>query len=1060
MVVTDNHEYLCTEEQRLKDDTNRKKYWKRWGSYVAERQWATGRTTRKTGMLGAKPADFSHDHARARTFRWGEDGIAGVSDTHGLQNIAFAFWNEKDDFLKERLFGLSNPQGNHGESIKEAHFHLDNTPTHSYMKYLYKYPQKKFPYEDLIEENGKRGRNEREYQLIDTGAFEDDRYWDIFIETAKDGEEEEELLFRVIAYNRGPEPAPLHIVPHVWFRNTWAWGHEGIEKKPSMRRIGPTTIQSKHWSLGNRYVQLSPSPGIGNSGEDVQPRMLFTENDTNFKALYGTTNAKQEPFVKDAFHRHIVDDEKGVVNPQQRGTKSAAWYAFDEDDGVPPGECAVVRFRFSKKYEGYLDEELFDEIMEKRRSEADEFFWRISPLPMADDLRNIQRQALSGMLWTKQYYQFIWDQWANGDPNQPPPPPNRRAIRNKHWKHMHLDDILSMPDSWEYPFFAAWDTAFHCIPLAMIDPEFAKKQLDLLTREWYMHPNGQLPAYEWNFGDVNPPVHAWSVFRTFKIERKMYGRQDLDFLERVFQKLLLNFTWWVNRKDYDGKNVFEGGFLGLDNIGLFNRSDPLPTGGVLEQADSTGWMAFYCLSMLNISLELAKHRRIYEDIANKFFEHFILISDAMTTKAGGKEMSLWNEDDGFYYDAISWGGPYTQQLPVKSLVGLIPLYAVLTLEPELINKFPAFKKRLNWFIENRHDVAGRNLASMKQRGKGDRILLALVNKERLEKILTKMLDETEFLSEHGIRSLSKHHKDHPYSMEVNGQEFKVSYIPGDSDSGLFGGNSNWRGPIWMAVNFLLVESLIRYYMFYGDSLKVECPTGSGDYMHLGHVAEEIQHRLQHLFVRGDDGRRAVNDQNDMLDYDPNWKDYLWFHEFFDADSGRGLGATHQCGWTGLVAKMIHDTGSAFNLLYVPNIANAFDRINCRLPQTPRTPSTAAAHYFDDTFHKHPKPSNGNVKPRLRRSSTSRSIGDRSEYTNGNTANGDEDDENDHDREIDAITRANSVVGNEDEETWRARMQANAHIANYVTDQLERVRSHDSSAAAAYEDEFEAQLDGL
>jgi hypothetical protein len=479
------------------------------------------------------------------------------------------------------------------------------------MKYLYKYPQTKFPYEDLVEENARRGKLDREYNIVDTKIFDENRYWDIFIETAKEGEEEEEMLFRVTAYNRGPEAAPLHIIPHMWFRNTWVWGHEAPEKKPSIKKIGPTTAQSKHHKLGHRFLQLSPSPGVGESEEDIMPELMFTENDTNFKELYDGKNPT--PYVKDAFHRYIVDGEKEAINPNERGTKCAAWYAFDEGEGVAPGECAVVRFRFSRRHEGYLDEELFDDIIDKRRNEADEFYWRISPLPMSDDLRNIQRQALSGMMWTKQHYHFIWDQWANGDPSQPPPPPDRKAIRNQHWKHMHLDDILSMPDSWEYPFFAAWDTAFHCIPLAMIDPQFAKKQLDLLTREWYMHPNGQLPAYEWNFGDVNPPVHAWAVFRTFKIERKMYGHQDLDFLERVFQKLLLNFTWWVNRKDFDGKNVFEGGFLGLDNIGLFNRSEPLPTGGVLEQADSTGWMAFYCLSMLNIALELAKHRRIYED---------------------------------------------------------------------------------------------------------------------------------------------------------------------------------------------------------------------------------------------------------------------------------------------------------------------------------------------------------------------------------------------------------------------------------------------------------------
>ncbi|KAK2752158.1 hypothetical protein FQN55_008048 [Onygenales sp. PD_40] len=1012
MVVIDQYEYLCEEEKRLREDRERVRYWKKWGPYVAERQWATVREDYSAN--GDAWSYFTHDDARSRTFRWGEDGIAGVSDTHGLQNIAFAFWNEKDDFLKERLFGLSNPQGNHGESIKEAHFHLDNTPTHSYMKYLYKYPQKKFPYEDLVAENARRGKQDREYQILDTGIFNDNRYWDIFIETAKEDDDEDELLFRVIAYNRGPEPAPLHIVPHVWFRNTWGWGREDGTKKPSIQQVGPLTVQSDHTKIGTRYVQLSPSPSPDATKENIQPRLLFTENETNTNLLYGQENA--QPYVKDAFHKHIVDEEKDVINPENKGTKFAAWYAFDEGDGVPPGECAVVRFRLSKKHNTFVDEEALDAVFEKRIREADDFYYRISPLPMSDDLRNIQRQALSGMMWTKQYYHFIWDQWAEGDPGLPPPPPGRKEIRNQNWRHLYMDDVLSMPDSWEYPFFAAWDTAFHCIPLAMIDPDFAKKQLDLLTREWYMHPNGQIPAYEWNFGDVNPPVHAWAVFRTFKIERKMYGRQDLDFLERVFQKLLLNFTWWVNRKDSEGKNIFEGGFLGLDNIGLFNRSEPLPTGGVLEQADSTGWMAFYCLSMLNIALELAKHRKIYEDIASKFFEHFLLISDAMTFRVGDEEASLWNQEDGFYYDAISYGGPWSQQLPVKSLVGLIPLYAVLTLEPELINKFPDFKRRLNWFIDNKNDVAERNIASMKRRGKDDRLLLAIVSKERLEKILKRMLDETEFLSDHGIRSLSKYHAEHPYSMEVNGQEFKVGYIPGDSDSGLFGGNSNWRGPIWLCVNFLLIESLLRFHMFYGDSFKVECPTGSGEYMHLGHVAEELQHRLQHLFARGDDNRRAVNEGNDVLDFDPHWKDYLWFYEFFDADTGRGLGASHQCGWSGLIAKMIHDTG-----------------LSCRLPHTPRTPTTAASHYFDDIFSRSAKPQRSK-SPFIRRSSTSRSIGRRASFTS--TIPGDE-----------------SVSASTLDE---APLSANGdgvdqHTMNYITGQVERVARRDS--VAAYEDEF-------
>ena len=774
------------------------------------------------------------------------------------------------------------------------------------MKYLYKYPQKRFPYEDLVEENARRTRLEPEYNLLDTGIFENDCYWDIFIETAKEADDTDEIVFRVTAWNRSPVPAPLHIVPHMWFRNTWAWNRELADRKPSIQQVSRLSAKSKHWKLGDRYLQLSPSPGFGLDKEDVQPQMLFTDNDSNNQVLWNVPNTV--PYVKDAFHRRIVNDERHAVNSNGTGTKFAAWYAFNEGDCVPPGECAVIRFKFSRHGQEYVDEELIDEIIEQRKLEADEFYMQISPLPISDDLRNVQRQAFSGMLWCKQYYHFIWDQWANGDPGLPPPPPQRKYIRNRNWQHMYLDDILSMPDSWEYTFFAAWDTAFHCIPIAMIDPEFAKGQLDLFTREWYMHPNGQIPAYEWNFGDVNPPVHAWSTFRTFKIERKMYGREDLDFLERVFQKLLLNFTWWVNRKDSDGNNIFEGGFLGLDNIGLFNRSDPLPTGGVLEQADSTGWMAFYCLGMLNMSLELAKHRRIYEDIASKFFEHFLLISDAMRYRKGGEEKPLWNDEDGFYYDAISWGGPWSHQMPVRSLVGLIPLFATLTLEPEVINKFPDFRKRLDWLVDNRHEIVERNIASIKRRGKGDRLLLSLVNEDRLKRILSRMLDEDEFLSEYGIRSLSRYHKDRPYSMNVNGQHFEVKYLPGDSDSGLFGGNSNWRGPIWIAVNFLLIESLLRFHLFYGESLQVECPTGSQNLKHLGHVADEIQQRLCHMFATDASGKRALNGGRKTLDENPNWNEYLWFFEFFDGDSGAGLGASHQCGWTGLIAKIIHDVG--------------------------------------------------------------------------------------------------------------------------------------------------------
>lgn len=909
--------------------------------------------------------------------------------------------------------GLTGHQGNHGEDVKEMYYYLDSTPTHSYMKYLYKYPQRAFPYKQLIDENNKRDRLTEEFEIVDTNAFNDDRYWDIYIEYAKDEENAEEVLMRVTAYNRGPEAASLHIVPQLWFRNTWSWGIEPEENKPGLAQHDATTVKANHWNLGDRYMQCSTSPGVSSHSPDIEPKLLFTDNETNKKHLYDVKNDAE--FVKDAFHWHIVDGKKEVVNPKKKGTKAGAWYAFED---CPPNDCVVVRLKLTNKIsQEPIDEEAFDDTIEKRRTEADDFYWRLSPMPMSDDLRNIQRQALAGMMWNKQYYQFIWEQWAKGDSTQPPPPAARKNVRNQGWRHLHIDDVLSMPDKWEYPFFAVWDTAFHCIPLSMIDPDFAKKQLDIMTREWYMHPNGQIPAYEWNFSDVNPPVHAWAVFRVFKMERKMYGREDLDFLERVFQKLLLNFTWWVNRKDNSGRNLFEGGFLGLDNIGLFNRSEALPTGGTLMQADGTSWMAFYCLNMLNIALELAKHRRTYEDIASKFFEHFLLISDAMAFKTGDdQEISLWNDKDGFYYDAITWGGPYTQQLPIKSLVGLIPLYATMTLEPEIIKKFPSFKKRLDWFIKNRTTVANRNIASIVKRGKGERMLLALVSKDRLVRILEKMLDEDEFLSQYGIRSLSKFHEKNPYSMNVNGEEFKVDFVPGDSNSGLFGGNSNWRGPIWLATTFLLIESLQRFYMYYGETLKVECPKGSGEYMHLGHVAEEIQHRVQHLFAKDDQGRRAANGGSDLLDYDPHFRDHVLFHEFFHADNGKGLGACHQLGWTGLVAKMIHDTG-----------------ITCRLPMTPKTPSTAAAHYFDDTFGKMKR------NPHHTRQGTGRSIGNRSD-------NVDDDDQDEEQKSV----KTNDGRGMAD------HTDADADLIGHIGNRLKTLQT--TGFAEAESDEYHVEAD--
>ncbi|KAH6914472.1 cytoplasmic protein [Coprinopsis sp. MPI-PUGE-AT-0042] len=1005
-------EYRGAEHHRLGQDNVRDKHWKKWGPYVSDRQWATVREDYSAD--GDAWSHFPHEHARSRAYRWGEDGLAGVSDNHQRLCLGLSLWNGEDPILKERLFGVTGHQGNHGEDVKELYYYLDSTPTHSYMKFLYKYPQRRFPYEDLITKNQSRSREETEFEILDTDAFAEDRYWDVFVEYAKDEDDPDNVYMRITSYNRGPDPATLHVIPQMWFPNTWSWP---LEKPPMPSMTGTvkgnspneqiSMVTVRHPQLGKTHLYCLPSPppvGPANGFEVdpeedvVQPDLLFTENNTNFSRLYGGNN--DTPYVKDGFHDHIIpshrpevcesqpegffshkrrprtasffgpveDEEKpeqgpctpfplgaSFVNPERRGTKFGAHYTFRDVPGN--GGCAVVRLKLTPGRLGkdlsLEDEVVFDDVVEERRQEADEFYagllasvaggggmsaivlgleGQTGGLMISDDLKNIMRQAFGGMLWTKQFYRFVQKEWIEGDPAQPPPPPNRKWIRNREWKHMYIEDVLSMPDKWEYPFFAAWDTAFHCIPLAVLDPTFAKKQLDLLTREWYMNPNGQIPAYEWNFSDVNPPVHAWATFRIFKIERKLYGREDLQFLERVFQKLLLNFTWWVNRKDQGGNNVFEGGFLGLDNIGAFNRSEPLPTGGNLRQADGTAWMAFYSLNMLSIALELAKHNPTYEDIASKFFEHFIFIADAMTYREGDHEVSLWNEQDGMYYDAIEFGPGHSMQLPVRSLVGLIPLYATLVLEPSIINRFPGFKKRMEWFIDNRPEVAGRNMANMKAGGKEQRRLLALASKERLISILEKMLDEDEFLSEHGIRSLSKRHEKHPWGMDVHGQRYEVGYWPGDSKSGMFGGNSNWRGPIWLATNFLLIESLQRFYQYYGDDLQVECPTGSGYYMNLASVAEEVQHRIIHIFGRDTDGRRATNGCNDKLDYDPNFRDYVWFYEFFNGDTGSGLGASHQTGWSGLVAYHILQSG-----------------VTCRLPKTPKTPRSVLHHYFDETL---------------------------------------------------------------------------------------------------------------
>ncbi|QLG70743.1 hypothetical protein HG535_0A06850 [Zygotorulaspora mrakii] len=945
------------EEKRLKENRNHEKYWYRWGPYLSERSWATVRED--YSYNGDAWSHFPFEHANARVFRWGEDGLFGVSDNKQFVCTNVALWNGKDCRLKERLFGLTNSQGNHGEDVKELYYYLDNTPTHSYMKALYKYPFKKaFPYEQIIEENGKRGFNDKEFEIYEIdGLYQeketgDSPYFDVFYEMAKGDDNPDDLNFRLTIYNRSKKDSgELYVSPQIFFRNTWAW--QGNKEKPILKRDDKATnlVHVAHEKYGHRQIVFQPSPGLftENSDEqsdvdDIDPSLLFTENEPNLVKLFDNEKNPSE-FCKDAFEEYLVNGKEDAVNPDNEGTKACAVYHFKN---VPPGEYVTVRYKFTNDFESsifhtddsaVIDEDKFDTTFDNRAEEADNFYWRITPLPISDELKKIQRQAFAGLLWTKQFYNLTFDAWYNGDSSiKPSPPPNRANGRNKNWKHLYIEDILSMPDKWEYPFFASWDTAFHCIPFAMIDPDFAKRQLDLLTREWYMHPNGQIPAYEWNFNDVNPPVHAWAVFRVYKTERNLFGREDRVFLERVFQKLLLNFTWWVNRKDSDGNNVFEGGFLGLDNIGIFNRSEPLPTGGKLEQADSTGWMAFFCLQMLNIALELAKENPVYEDIASKFFEHFILISDSMsfeylidnTGESCQKiiKQNLWNERDQFYYDAISWGGPNREQIPVRSLVGLIPLYAAMTLEPKLLDQFPSFKKRVNWFIDNRPEIVDRNIASMTKRGVGERMLLSLVNEDRLKAILSRMLDETEFLSPYGIRSLSKYHEEHPFEMNVHGEQYIVKYLPGESDSGMFGGNSNWRGPIWFATSFLIIESLQRFYLYYGSEFKVECPTGSGDYLNLAEVAEELGCRMIHLFVPDENGERAINygEYATFLSTDEHFKDLIPFYEYFDGDTGRGLGASHQCGWTALVAKWISDVG-----------------VSCvRLPRTARSSSNAAS----------------------------------------------------------------------------------------------------------------------
>ncbi len=875
------------EEKRLGEDRDKKAYWRRWGPYLSERQWGTVREDYSPN--GTAWEYLPHDHARSRAYRWGEDGIAGISDNHQRLCFALALWNGQDPILKERLFGLTGNEGNHGEDVKEYYYYLENTPSHAYMKSLYKYPQNAYPYSELVEENKRRSLHDLEYELIDTGVFDENRYFDVFVEYAK--KSPDDILIKISVVNRGPEEALLHLLPTMWFRNTWSWNGG---QKPSLRHAESEeevkVIEADHPTLGKRWLYCEEPDDL-----------LFTENETNYERIFGVRNGSH--YVKDGINEYIVNGKEDSVNRKGTGTKVSANYLLK----IPSGKTHTIRLRLtdSCNLPGLFGKD-FESTFDKRIKETEEFYRRICPYTMPQDLKDIKRQAFAGMLWTKQFYYYVIDEWLNGDHSYPNPPESRKQGRNHEWIHLYNDDILSMPDKWEYPWFAAWDLAFHTITLSLADPDFAKRQLELLTREWYMHPNGQIPAYEWAFGDVNPPLHAWAAWRVYNIERKMYGRKDVRFLERVFQKLLLNFTWWVNRKDEEGKNVFEGGFLGLDNIGVFDRNSKLPTGVILEQADGTSWMGMYCLNMLAIAIELAKENPSYEDIASKFFEHFLYIAKAINLPDRGHD-GLWDEEDKFYYDVLHLPGGSHLPMKLRSLVGLIPLYAIETLEPEVLDKLSGFRRRMEWFIENRPDLS-KNVACMLTKGVGERRILSIVDQDKLRLILQRMLDENEFLSPYGIRALSKHYKDNPYVFKANGQDHVVDYEPAESTSNLFGGNSNWRGPVWFPVNFLILESLQKFHHYLGDDFKVECPTGSGKYMNLWEVAAEISHRLVRIFKKDPSGRRAVFGGTKKFQTDPHWNGHINFYEYFHGDNGAGIGASHQTGWTGLVAKLIRQSG--------------------------------------------------------------------------------------------------------------------------------------------------------
>ncbi|SFO57873.1 Glycosyl hydrolase family 63 C-terminal domain-containing protein [Chitinophaga sp. YR627] len=860
------------EQQRLQQNG-----WKKWGSYVSDRQWGT---VREDYSADGNSWDYTtHDMARSKAWRWGEDGIAGISDEKQLLCFSLGLWNGKDPILKERFFGLTNAQGNHGEDVKELYYYLDATPTHSYMKMLYKYPQREYPYQRLIDENARRSKQEEEFELLDTGIFNDDKYFDVVVEYAKAGPDD--ILISITAHNRGHEAADLHLLPTIWFRNTWVWGRHPY--KPALWAEGDKAVRISHEKIDIQYLY-----------QEGEGDIFYCENETNNRRLYNVDSNTLYP--KDGINDYLLHDAN-TINPEKKGTKAAVHYNFF----VPAKSLATVRLRLTNKKSDapFAD---FDSIFQTRLAEADEFYNDLQTTITSTDEKMVQRQALAGMLWNKQFYSYKVQQWMDGDPAGPPPPPERLNGRNKNWKQLNNEDIISVPDKWEFPWYAAWDLAFHCVTLAMVDPDFAKQQLRLLTEEWYMNPSGEFPAYEWAFGDVNPPVHAGATYRVFKQDAAITGRKDYEFLETVFHKLMINFTWWVNRKDSSGSNIFEGGFLGLDNVGAFDRSMPLPSGIRQEQADATSWMAIYALNMLHIALELASYNKVYTGMATKFFEHFLYIAGAMASM-GDVENGLWDDKDEFYYDQIRTADNKVERLRLRSMVGLIPLFAVEVISTETLKNNPAFEKRMSWFLRHRPDLA-QLVSRWNEEGQGNKHLLSLLRGHRMKRLLSRMLDETEFLSEYGVRSLSKQYEHDPFVFCKDGVELRVNYLPGESDSYTYGGNSNWRGPVWMQMNFLMIESLRKFHYFYSDDFRIEYPTRSGEYYSLKEVGTKLAERLLKIFLKDENGRRAVFGANEKLQTDPYFNDLIQFHEYFHGDNGKGLGAAHQTGWTGLVANLI------------------------------------------------------------------------------------------------------------------------------------------------------------